>query len=115
LALHFQDVELDMGPTVYMPRTNTEEIHEAFKDEVVRDGESESPKDTLLRSKKTVLGILDKGCCAIYDSRLLHCGSANRGNTSRAIFYFSFRNPAVAYPGKCCNVEKGALPSQSRK
>ena len=36
----------------------------------------------------------------IYDSRLLHCGSANRMmNTHRAIFYFSFRNPHIRYPG----------------
>lgn len=36
----------------------------------------------------------------IYDSRLLHCGSANRMiNTNRAIFYFSFRNPNIRYPG----------------
>ena len=36
----------------------------------------------------------------IYDSRLLHCGSANRMiDTNRAIFYFSFRNPNIRYPG----------------
>jgi ectoine hydroxylase-related dioxygenase (phytanoyl-CoA dioxygenase family) len=74
-----QDVDLNMGPTVYMPRTNTEKIHETFKDEVVADGKLESPKDELLRTTKTVLGTLHKGDCAIYDSRLLHCGSANRG------------------------------------
>jgi hypothetical protein len=38
--------------------------------------------------------------CVLYDSRLLHCGSANRMiDTNRAIFYFSFRNPAITYPG----------------
>jgi len=99
-----QDVDINMGPTVYMPRTNTETIHEAFKDETVAEGESESPKDKLLRTKKTVLGTLTKGCCSIYDSRLLHCGSANRGKDSRAIFYFSFRNPAVAYPGNPASI-----------
>ena len=77
-----QDVNLKMGPTVYMPRTNTEEIHAAFKDEVVADGKLESPKDELLRTRKTVLGTLQKGSCAIYDSRLLHCGSANRSKSS---------------------------------
>jgi hypothetical protein len=37
----------------------------------------------------------------IYDSRLLHCGSANRNinQTSRAIFYISFRHPNILYPG----------------
>ena len=99
-----QDVDLSMGPTVYMPRTNTEKIHEAFKDETVGEGQSESPKDKLLRTKKTVLGTLNKGSCSMYDSRLLHCGSANRGQDSRAIFYFSFRNPAVAYPGNPASI-----------
>ena len=38
--------------------------------------------------------------CVIYDSRLLHCGSANRSpDRSRAIFYFSFRHPDILYPG----------------
>jgi hypothetical protein len=43
-----------------------------------------------------------KSSCVIYDSRLLHCGSANRSfekNQSRAIFYFSFRHPEILYPG----------------
>lgn len=36
----------------------------------------------------------------IYDSRVLHCGSANRSsNRCRAIFYFSFRHPDIMYPG----------------
>ena len=86
-----QDVDLNRGPTVFMPRTNTEQIHETFGDEVVSDGKSESPKDELLRTRKTVLGILPKGCCAIFDSRLIHCGTANRGKkhgADRVIFGF---------------------------
>jgi len=99
-----QDVDISMGPTVFMPRTHKEKTHEAFKDEAIEEGQSESPKDKLLRSRKSVLGTLTKGCCSIYDSRLLHCGSANRGIDSRAIFYFSFRNPAVAYPGNPASI-----------
>lgn len=99
-----QDVHLSMGPTVFMPRTNTQKIHQTFLDESIAVGETESPKDKLLRTGKTVLGTLPKGSCSIYDSRLLHCGSANRSSESRAIFYFSFRNPAVVYPGNPASI-----------
>jgi hypothetical protein len=45
--------------------------------------------------------MLPKGSCGIFDSRLLHCGGANRSadDTTRAIFYFSFKNPKIGYPG----------------
>lgn len=48
---------------------------------------------------QTVLGLLPKGCCAIFDSRTLHCGGANRSDTSRALFYFTFKNPKIGDPG----------------
>lgn len=50
-------------------------------------------------SKQTVLGTLPKGCCAIFDSRLLHAGGANTSNTSRALLYCSFQNPKVTNVG----------------
>lgn len=95
-----QDVEEDMGPTVWLPNTHTREAHEQFKDEQAVDGK-ESPKDQLLRRTPSKLGMLPKGSCGIFDSRLLHCGGANRSadDTTRAIFYCSFKNPKVGYPG----------------
>lgn len=101
-----QDVDVSMGPTVYLPRTHTAKAHAAFQDESISPDQTESPKDQLLRASKPLLGTLTKGSCAVYDSRVLHCGSANRSraNTSRAIFYFSFRNPAVAYPGNPASI-----------
>jgi hypothetical protein len=48
---------------------------------------------------QTVLGLLPKGCCAIFDSRTLHCGGANRSDKSRALFYFTFKNPKIGDPG----------------
>lgn len=94
-----QDVQLEMGPTVFLPRTHTVAAHADFNDKSISDGGTESPKDRLLRTQKKVLGTLPKGCCSVYDSRLLHCGSANKSNEIRAIFYFSFRSPSVTNPG----------------
>jgi len=85
-----QDVAMDMGPTCYIPGTHTEEIHDIFKN---------GDKDTLLMTQPSVLGIIPKGTCCIFDSRLLHCGTANQADTSRALFYFSFKNPKVLNPG----------------
>ena len=92
-----QDVRLDMGPTTWLPGTHTAEAHEAFMDSDSSTGESR--KDDLIRNKPAVLGTLSKGSCAIFDSRCLHCGTANKSMDSRALFYFSFKNPQVGYPG----------------
>eukprot|EP00970_Alexandrium_tamarense_P013013 scaffold3204_cov185-Alexandrium_tamarense.AAC.6 len=96
-----QDVTLDMGPTVWLPGTHTREAHAAFKDTTPGADGTESAKDALIRTTPAVLGLLKKGSCAIYDSRLLHCGSANRSenDTSRALLYFSFKDPKVGYTG----------------
>jgi hypothetical protein len=92
-----QDVDLNMGPTTWMPGTHTLASHELFQDEDERSGESR--KDFLLRTGPSVLGLLPKGSCGIFDSRLLHCGGANTSENCRAILYFTFRNPKVGYVG----------------
>ena len=95
-----QDVTLDMGPTVWMPGTHCKESHEEFQDA--------SRKDSLISKQTAVLGTLTKGSCAIFDSRLLHCGTANRSvnETSRALFYFSWKNPKVGYTGNPASIRK---------
>ena len=95
-----QDITLDMGPTTWMPGTHTLQAHEQFQNDNKVDNQL-SPKDTLLKQGPVVLGLLPKGCCAIFDSRLLHCGGANTNasNQSRALFYFSFKNPNVPNAG----------------
>lgn len=97
-----QDVTLTMGPTMWLPRTHTQESHIKFQNSMVgsgsRDGD-ESPKDTLLKTQPAVLGLLRKGDCVIFDSRVLHCGTANRSDMSRALFYFSFKDPNIGYAG----------------
>lgn len=102
-----QDIDFSMGPTVWIPGTHTKEAHEIFQDETAGIDGGDSPKDNLLRTSPNVLGKLKKGSCAIFDSRLLHCGSANRSeDTSRALFYFSFKNPKVGYPGNPASIRR---------
>ena len=99
-----QDVSIDMGPTLWIPRTHTKAAHEAFQDEAAIDDNTDSPKDALLRSRPSVLGTLPKGSCAIFDSRLLHCGTANQSDESRALFYVSFKSPKIGYPGNPASI-----------
>jgi ectoine hydroxylase-related dioxygenase (phytanoyl-CoA dioxygenase family) len=94
-----QDVQLDMGPTTWLPGTHTVDNHRLFRDESTPDGQDENNKDKLLRTKPSVIGLLPKGSCGIFDSRLLHCGGANTSPTSRAIFYISFKSPKITNPG----------------
>jgi len=94
-----QDIDLTMGPTTWLPYTHTLSAHELFKDDYVARSTGESSKDKLLRTTPSVLGVLPKGSCAIFDSRLLHCGGANTSDRSRALFYFSFKNSNIGYPG----------------
>jgi ectoine hydroxylase-related dioxygenase (phytanoyl-CoA dioxygenase family) len=93
-----QDVTLEMGPTVWIPRTHNREAHGAFLDP--------TEKDALIKTTPAKLGLLTKGSCAIFDSRLLHCGSANRSEESRALFYFSFKNPDVGYTGNPASIRQ---------
>ena len=100
-----QDVRLDMGPTTWLPGTHTAEAHEAFQDGNSSSEGGESKKDELIRTAPSVLGLLPKGCCAIFDSRLLHCGTSNKSeNDSRALFYFSFKGKKVGYPGNPASI-----------
>jgi ectoine hydroxylase-related dioxygenase (phytanoyl-CoA dioxygenase family) len=111
-----QDIDENMGPTVWLPRTHTKEMHAQFQDEspllppndVENNADNNADdemmmirpktrKDLLLQQQPAVLGTLPQGCCGIFDSRLLHCGGANTApsGTSRALFYCTFRNPRV--------------------
>lgn len=100
-----QDITLDMGPTTWIPRTHTRAMHTIFlqQEEDVAQGENANHrpkgKEWLLRTQPSVVGVLPKGSCAVFDSRILHCGGANESNQSRALLYFSFRNPKIRYPG----------------
>lgn len=98
-----QDITADMGPTVWLPKTHNKVSHDMFTNSMMgsgsKDGES-SPKDILISTHPgPVMGLLPKGSCVIFDSRILHCGSANQSMASRALFYFSFKDSSVGYAG----------------
>mmetsp|Transcript_25851 Transcript_25851/g.34412 ORF Transcript_25851/g.34412 Transcript_25851/m.34412 type:complete len:405 (+) Transcript_25851:105-1319(+) len=99
-----QDVRMDMGPTAWLPGTHTAKAHELFQDTNTWSEREESSKDELIRTHPSVLGILPRGSCAIFDSRCLHCGTANKSEDYRALFYFSFKNPKVGYPGNPASI-----------
>ena len=99
-----QDVELNMGPTVWMPGTHISSKHAQFQDESSFGEGEDSPKDALCRTQPYVLGLLPKGSCAIFDSRVLHAGTANESDRSRALFYCSFKAPDVGYPGNPASI-----------
>jgi len=98
-----QDVDKTMGPTTWIPGTHNVKSHDQFYEVVANDdGSGESSKDKLLRTRKKAEGTLPKGSCAVFDPRTLHCAGANvcaDPNLTRALFYFSFKNPRVEYPG----------------
>jgi ectoine hydroxylase-related dioxygenase (phytanoyl-CoA dioxygenase family) len=106
-----QDITLDMGPTTFLPRTHNPAMHDKFADETKPiDGTGSCfPKDDLLQTQPSVVGLLPKGSCAIYDSRLLHCGGANISQKSRALFYFSFQNPKILNVGNPPSIRKDLI------
>lgn len=96
-----QDVDETMGPTIFIPGTHNLDDHQHFFD-VNGDEDTLNGKMRLLRSRKAVVGTLSKGSCILFDPRTLHCAGANfcsDPDRTRALFYFSFKNPRVDYPG----------------
>uniref|UniRef100_A0A7S2XTW9 Phytanoyl-CoA dioxygenase n=1 Tax=Attheya septentrionalis TaxID=420275 RepID=A0A7S2XTW9_9STRA len=90
-----QDIDESMGPTLFLPRTHSREVHD-------RHNEAKT-KDTLLADSEYRLGLLKKGDVAIMDSRTLHSGGANISMTPerrRVLLYFTLRNPLYSgeYP-----------------
>lgn len=88
-----QDTDALMGPTTWLLGTNNRPSHEGFYG---------NGKEEILRSSKKAVGCLPKGSCALFDPRTLHCAGANSSpnlESTRALFYISFKNPSVDYPG----------------
>jgi len=85
-----QDVTACMGPTVFLPRTNTAKDCNEWK--------SASTYDAYLHSKVPSDALLKRGDLVIYDPRTLHCGAANQeeGGSSRSLFNVGFLNPKVS-------------------
>ena len=76
-----QDIDIAMGPTVYLPRTHTAVAHAAFAQEQVPSGvdtvgnQQLSPKDELLRDTPSVVGTLKKGYVQFASLELFHAFS----------------------------------------
>ena len=85
-----QNIESNMGPTTFLPRSSTAEYHQELKDRLW-DGHSRKGLLAVTPNKLNTLGITD---CSLYNPMTLHCGGANRSGQRRVLFYFSFMNPA---------------------
>ena len=83
--LALQDVDEEMGPTIFLPRTNNQQAHEAVK------SENESTKADFLAGCEYRMALLRKGDCAIMDSRCLHMGAANYKGR-RVLLYLTLRH-----------------------
>ncbi|GMI51699.1 hypothetical protein ScalyP_jg5183 [Parmales sp. scaly parma] len=78
-----QDVTETMGPTVFIPKSNREEIHKQHA-------------SRLPITMDRFSGQMKAGDCVVMDSRTLHHGSANNDlekNRRRRLLYFTIRNP----------------------
>ena len=83
-----QDIDDDMGHTVFYPRTHTPEAHVMWN---AAQKKADSPQflSSYQERTKAVQSKLRKGDVSIFDSRLLHCGMANMSEKRRVLFYFT--------------------------
>ena len=104
-----QDIDPSMGPTVFIPNSITEDVYiqrvydhwsEPLKHPHVWS-DLEAGNSCHSRNKASRANYSHEDCntfthigdAAIYDSRILHCGSANRSvnRPARILFYFTIR------------------------
>jgi ectoine hydroxylase-related dioxygenase (phytanoyl-CoA dioxygenase family) len=55
--------------------------------------DSRKTEDEVLTGSPHVLSTLQQGDMAVYDSRVLHCGTSNRSQKERILLYVTFKNP----------------------
>ena len=84
IFMALQDVEDDMGHTQFFPRTHTPNVHTLWNSKAVQN---DTPR--FVGVNQGTQSALKKGDVSIFDSRLLHCGMANKSNKRRVLFYFS--------------------------
>ena len=81
-ALH--DIDVSMGPTVLWPGSHMRvHLHDRMSAQQRAEGCERTP------------GVLRKGEALVMDSRLVHCGGANRSASDRVLFYHSWCLPGV--------------------
>ncbi|KAJ8605388.1 hypothetical protein CTAYLR_002406 [Chrysophaeum taylorii] len=86
-----QDVDLDMGPTTFLPGTHTETDARLDFDVGMLDGR----RDAMLAKAKPKFALLEAGDLVIFDMRVLHFGAANHPDkgATRIFLNLTFRNP----------------------
>eukprot|EP00633_Aureoumbra_lagunensis_P009575 CAMPEP_0197310682 /NCGR_PEP_ID=MMETSP0891-20130614/9250_1 /TAXON_ID=44058 ORGANISM="Aureoumbra lagunensis, Strain CCMP1510" /NCGR_SAMPLE_ID=MMETSP0891 /ASSEMBLY_ACC=CAM_ASM_000534 /LENGTH=383 /DNA_ID=CAMNT_0042796437 /DNA_START=202 /DNA_END=1353 /DNA_ORIENTATION=+ len=86
-----QDITPAMGPTTFIPRSHTKNVHDTF----FHNGQQ--TKNEFLRHAHAQGAYLGAGDIVVFDSRGLHAGGANLfdGGSTRVLFYFSFTCPAA--------------------
>lgn len=84
-----QDVSPTMGPTRFLLGTHAEVAHRKVSEACDQDF---APA---LRRADSSVAVLRTGEAALYDSRLIHCGGANRSSERRVLLTITFRHPAA--------------------
>jgi len=78
IALH--DIDMDMGPTQFLPGTNNDKVLEEYsKNELVKN--------------PYYYATLKEGDCVVFDVTLLHCGTENKTNKDRIILSATYQLP----------------------
>ena len=85
-----QDITSDMGPTIFLPGSNTEVGHTEFR----------FRRNQFIDNSISKHSLLKKGDVTVMDSRSFHCGSANNSLYRRALFYFTLLNPNITNMGE---------------
>ncbi|GMH55518.1 hypothetical protein TrLO_g4767 [Triparma laevis f. longispina] len=99
-----QNINLNMGPTIFLPGTHKQGWKELLDDE--------DSRDDMITGRPSSLSLLNLGEVSIFDGRILHAGSANESEERRAIFYFSFRSP---YFNPASGTSQGSLCKELRE
>jgi len=97
-----QDVTIEMGPTVFLPKTHTRTAARKAFDGGIYDGR----RDAMLAKARSNYALLSAGDLVMFDMRTLHAGTANqleKGST-RYFLCVTFRNL------KANDVELGHIP-----
>lgn len=82
-----QDINEQMGPTIFLPRTHNRASHDQHK---------ATNNSAFLASCEYRQSLLKAGDAVIMDSRLLHSGHFNI-DSRRILLYFTIRNPLYFY------------------
>lgn len=85
-----QDIDESMGPSEFLPGTNTAEYHKQLNDHSLRD--------EMLKNVPTKISLLKQGDCSIFDATTLHAGTSNKSDKRRRLFYFTFRSLGMEDP-----------------